>query len=182
MTLITVKQDKYKVIKQASTCEDVYVTRGLGDCFVFGITYSGSGGNEALFGHFSQNFFKSSGLQPSPYFSSMMRELEGQANVRIEVVTNFDEGTVAAIKHVREALGEYGNTGTAKFYRAFLRQPYVDVYFFPKHSTVVASRGDIDQEDMGYWTSRKSHEDPRFCVAFADGPQKVKNSNCCVIL
>jgi hypothetical protein len=83
---------------------------------VFGISYAGEGGPTALFGHFSQHYFNSSGAPPDNRFDAMIRNCEGQTNVCIEAVTNFMLRTPDSIKHVREALGEYGLP--AKFYKA----------------------------------------------------------------
>lgn len=180
---IEVGQDEFVLIRQAGVSSDVYRTKNVADCYVFGISFSGSGGDQALFGHFSQNYFKGSGsLQPNGSFNTMLSHLEGQTNIKVEALTNFQAGTRDSIKHIREALGKYGDTDTAKFYLATLDQPYVDVYFIPHTWTLVADYKGYGTEGIEDFKRRTSHDTPRFATAFGDGPSKAAKTGCCVIL
>jgi hypothetical protein len=183
VTLITVGQDNYAVIGNTAGNKDVYVTDQLADCYVFGITYWDAGVKKALFGHFSQNYFKGSGKpQPNGAFNSMMEHCSGKDNVSVEAVTNFHLGTTSSIKHVREALGEYGGDATATFYLASLNVPYVTMYFYPENCILLASKTKLGKGDMEYHQDFfKDHNTPRFCTAFGTGTQK-QQSTCCVIL
>lgn len=180
---IVVGQDDFALIKQASASSDVYFTDGLADCYVFGISFNGSGGDQAIFGHFSQMYFRGSrGLPPNQSFNTMLGYLEGQTNIRIEALTNFLGGMDASTRHVREALGEYGGKDITTFYLATLDKPHTGVYFFPRSCILMADFKQHGEANIPDFKNKTEHDTPRFATHFDDGAVKATKVGCCVLL
>jgi hypothetical protein len=180
---IKVGQDEFVIIKQARTNSEVYFTEGLADCYVFGISFSGPGGDQAMFGHFSQLYFRGTrGAQPDQSFITMLSNLSGQTNIHIDALTNFIGGMDASTKHVREALGEYGTKDITTFYLANTDRPHTGVYFFPKSCTLMADYKQYGEENIPDFKDKSDYQSPRFATHFDDGSAKNTKVGCCVIL
>ena len=180
---ITVGQDEFVLIRQASASTDVYFTDSLADCYVFGISFTGPGGDQAIFGHFSQMYFRGSrGAQPNQGFNTMLGHLQGQSNIHIDAVTNFLGGMDASTKHVREALGEYGGKDITSFYLANTDRPYTGVYFFPKSHILMVDYKQYGESNIPYLKDKTVYESPRFATAFDDSAVHAAKVGCCVLL
>lgn len=180
---ITVGQDDFVLIKQAGASSDVYFTDNLADCYVFGIRFSGPGGHQAIFGHFSQMYFRGSrGAQPNQSFNTMLGHLTGQTDIHIDALTNFIGGMDASTKHVREALGEYGGKGITTFYLANLDRPHTGVYFFPKSCTLMADYKQYGASNIPLLKDKLEYQTPRFATHFDDGATATAKVGCCVLL
>jgi hypothetical protein len=168
MSLKEVAQDTYKIIRNHSANKNVYVTRGVGNCFAFGITFSDSTGNHAIFAHYNPKYWTPSYAE-NEQFAEMVRQLEGKTNVVIEVVTAMMEATKKTTVYATEALN---GMGTIEFYYA---NPglggSVDVYFFPEYAVLWAdatlgssARRDYnDDSALEHINMLKQHETPKCC-------------------
>jgi len=180
---ITVGQDEFVLIKQARASSDVYFTDGLADCYVFGIRFTGPGGDQAIFGHFSQMYFRGArGEQPDQSFNTMLGHLSGQTNIHIDALTNFALGMDASTKHVREALGEYGGKDITTFYLANLDKPHTGVYFFPKSCTLMADYKSYGESNVPNLKDKPDYQSPRFATHFDDSVANATKVGCCVLL
>lgn len=169
MSLIEVPQDAYHRIKNHAADKNVYVTRGVGNCFVFGITFEDDHGKHAIFAHYSPKYW-TPGYGENEGFSALTDKLEGKRNVTVEVVTAMMEATKKTTVYATNALP---GTDSIKFYYANPgKGGAVDVYFFPKNAVLWADptlgsserRAYNDESALQNIDAFDQHVTPRFCA------------------
>lgn len=187
MSLIVVDQDTYVLIQNHSADKNVYVTRGVGNCFAFGITFSDDHGTHAIFAHYSPKCW-TPGYHENSYFEKMVKELDGKKNITVEVVTAMMEGTKHTTGHAKNALPD---VDSIKFYIANPTQGgSVDVYFYPKHAVLWGDpttsnplrRGVNDRNALENVDSFDQHLSPRACGDIITKDHTKKVSCHCIIL
>ncbi|HEY0198081.1 MAG TPA: hypothetical protein VGC19_05995 [Rhodanobacter sp.] len=187
MTLKEVAQDDYITITNHSANRNVYVTRGVGNCFAFGITFSDDLGNHAIFAHYNPRYW-TPGYAENERFAGMVNQLEGKTNVAIEVVTAMLEATKKTTVYATDALN--GARPVNFYYANPGKAGAVDVNFFPEHAVLWADatlgsearRQYNDESAELNKDSFKLHVPPRCCSDIITKSKGKKSSNHCIIL
>ena len=187
MSLIVVDQDTYVLIQNHSADKNVYVTRGVGNCFAFGITFSDDFGTHAIFAHYSPKCW-TPGYHENSYFEKMVKNLDDKRNITVEVVTAMMEATKKTTVHATNALPEadsikfyYANAGTGGA---------VDVYFYPKNAVLWADptlsnparRAYNDESAEQNIDAFDQHVNPRACADIITKSQSKTVTCRCILM
>lgn len=186
MSLIEVQQDDYLLIRNHAADKNVYVTRGVGNCFVFGITFADDHGSHAIFAHYNPKYW-TPGYDENERFAVMRKELEGKRNITIEVVTAMMEATKKTTAYATSALP--GADSINFYYASPGKGGAVDVYFFPTHAVLWADPtvGSLERRAYNDESAKQNinafdqHVTPRACADIIT-KQHTKTVTCRCIL